>query len=283
MSLYKKALLLLIPLLLAQMPGWITYRDRDGNVFYLDANGKMWVEGDPVLPYHRVSAGGMEFYLNQADALLKRQHKLDAIRLWKSLRYLADRDIAAHAAGAKASERINYMMTREGDRWAETDLATALVLAGVAEQTYLADHYAGIEIATPYTITVRKKRHVRRHKYTLSSFMVGVNFTPGEGKAHDAVVSVVAERVFYPFDSAEQYREFALKKAESDDFRRTVFRRSGKRIDSTFVTGNGVYAGAEFYAARGFWGFFVRGYCAPGREKELQSFMDSIRIMDSGE
>ncbi|MBP8081806.1 MAG: hypothetical protein KAZ87_01260 [Spirochaetes bacterium] len=279
----KKSILLflLVPLpVMAQMPGWIKYNDMDGNSFLIDQNGKFYLEEKPDFDYKAVAIEGFPYYIKQAKDLIANHYKKEGATLLKSIIYLSDLDKSLYAQGSEASKELNRLIAREGDRWIKLDLETSLHFARTGEINHIFLQ-SGIEFQIPFKAVILKKSVRAAHSYIRDSFRFGINLESEKTDFYSAVFSVVSETVPYNFESAETYRNFALKKTIPDNYTREEVSSSRNRIMNYFYrAGDNTFAGYEIFEVNANTGFYIQAYFSPrgGNKNKVKQILENTRI-----
>lgn len=296
----------------AQMEGWATVRDRDGNRYFVDGNFRTHMPGDadglPAPPRGKdsfesavtrdddpaakerpasedsrrkpVSIDGLEFYLAQGEELIKRHRPVDGLYYLKGLKLLADRDPRASSAGMKASKIINDYIRREKERFPAVDHASALVLIREGSRVTADNGWCGYRISFDGGLSVVKRQLIERHNYANDSVILGVRSSAPEGR-FDALVTISAEIFHYAVQSHDKLEEIWGNK-QTDAFAREIIRENEKEVFYSFRGGSPEeYAGFERVIVRGNRGVRVRIFVPAERSGSANEMIR--RVIDSFE
>lgn len=248
---------------LAQMPDWVILRDRDGNRYFADPNGRIYCSGKPEFDYKPVSAEGIDYYLQQGVSLIAGHYKAEGLALLKSILALPAASSRITDAQAKASLHINSLVRKEGTRYERLSRDASLLLYREGKDTTLVNDAMRYSMRIRGSVTVMRRRVREGGKgYVYYGILLGVRFaddTPGSGRepGYDLLVAVDSERFPHGVASAARLEQSWRNNLGWDTFTRTVQERSAEKSIYSFVD-----AGYPRYS--GYEGFFVRdayGYC----------------------
>ena len=263
------------------MPGWLTVRDRDGTVFFLDPAMKLHPANDPDKKYKTVAKENLGFLFAEADELMRIHRKADALRIYKSVRYLASLDSAISITGGKATEKIRAVASREKDRFPAYDLDSAILLVRQGAVTRARNESAGFTLTAGGAVTLIKRTLSGSNGYMLDAAMFGVSASSG-GSGFDAVVTVSAESFRNSFDFIEKYEELVRNKTPGDNFTREKISSTPRTALYRYEGGApAVYAGYEKLCAFGQRCFVVRSFApkeSASGEALAKKLIDSFEI-----
>jgi len=252
-----------LPAAHAQMPDWVILRDRDGNRYYADPNGRIYCSGKPEFDYKPVSAEGIDYYLHQGVSLIAGHHKAEGLALLKSILALPAASARITDAQAKASLHVNSLVRKEGTRYERLAREASLLLYREGKDTTLVNDAMRYSMRIRGSVTVMRRRVREGGKvYVYYGILLGVRFEddmPGSARepGYDLLVAVDSERFPHGVASAARLEQSWRKNLGWDTFTRTVQERNAEKTVYSFVD-----AGDPRYS--GFEGFFVRnnyGYC----------------------
>jgi hypothetical protein len=250
------------------MPDWRMINDRDGNRYFIDANGRIYVSGEPEFRYKPVSAEGLEYYLRQGEALIKSHHKEEGLSLLKSILALPAASGRITDAQGEASRRINALIKREGERYGALDEKASLLLFRVGGEVTLANERMRYSITVPGGLTVIRRRMRKFPGYSYHGVLAGARFTdnPGAGgasaDAYDVLIAVDSERFSQPLRSVTALENNWRRNLGSDTFIRAPLDVDAGRIIYTFSDAREpFYSGVEAFFVDGEYGHCVRVLC----------------------
>jgi len=247
--------------LFAQMPGWATIHDRDGNTYFVDRNFKLHTTGDPGPEYKPVSLDGLEYYLDQSDSLLINHHTVESLRILKSIKILSSLDTRATGAGLRASKTINDLIRREKERYVRLDHDSALFLIR-RDATYMVyNDWMNWSFTIDGMISVLSRKSLEQDGYARDGVSFGIRFDKKNDQGYDALLSVNCEEFKYKIKFVQKYIELTRNKSADDKFTRTVLEENDTRIIYSYSGGGPErYAGLELFEVRGFKGYHVQTF-----------------------
>lgn len=265
------------------MPGWLTVRDRDGAVFFLDSAMKLHPAGDPAPGYRIIEKENFVFLFSEADELMRLHRTADALRIWKSVRYLSSLDPSVSLSGAQATSKIRSVALREKDRFDALELDTALLLVRQGKLMQARHESAGYTIVSDGTIRVIRRRLTGSNGYMLDAAAFGASADP-KADGFDAVITVSAESFRNSFEFIETYEATVRNKNPDDSYKREKLKSDMHAVLYRYEGGApAVYAGYEKICAYGHRGFVVRAFApkdsAKGQEA-AKKLIESVRIGD---
>ena len=253
------------------MPGWFTVKDRDGNVFFMDKNLKLYPSDESDVSFKAVSKGGIQFCLAQSDELLRIHDKPGALRLLKSVRYLSDLDGRIPESGASAAKKIAVLRSREKTRYQQLDHQAALTLVRTDDGTaHLINDWMNYSFVSGGEISLMKRRIKEQNHYALDSSLFGISFSALKDiqKGYDAVLSVTAEEFQYVIADITHFEMLYRNKTPDDSYRREKISESLISVLYRWSGGGPeLYEGYELLLLQGKCGYAVRVTC-PGGKKE---------------
>jgi len=257
----------------SQMPDWFTVRDRDGNEYFMDRNGKIWTSGSPDFSYKPASIEGLDYFVTQGVDLIRRHYPAEGLTMLKSVMALPVSNKTIYDAQVKASRAIQALQRREGTRYTALSERASLVYYREGEAVTLHNDRMNWTIRFPRPVTVIRRSARTRNGYLRQGVLVGVTFAPrppeaaSEAPKYDALVAIDSEQ--FPFEltsvkKLEAHWSNALGGAETDrhlDHRapdRAVYHCRDKRP--------GEYSWYEGYYVNGRFGTMVRMIMETGAE-----------------
>ena len=266
----------------AQLPGWLTVHDRDGTVFFLDSAMKLHPAEDPAKGYRTVEKGSFVFLFSEADELMRLRRAGDALRIWKSVRYLSSLDPSISVSGAQATAKIRALAVREKDRFDALDLDTALLLVRRGTLMHARHEAAGYTLVSGGTISVVKRRLTGANGYMLDAAAFGVSDDPN-ADGFDAIVTVSAESFRNSFEFIDSYEATVRNKTPDDSYRREKLSSDTHSVLYRYEGGApAVYAGYEKLCAYGHRGFVVRAFAPKDSAKGQETAKKLITSFEIG-
>jgi hypothetical protein len=220
---------------------------------------------DPDSSYKTVSKERLGYLSAEAEELVRLHRKTEALRIYKSVRYLASLDPSIGITGGEATSKIRAMANREKDRFTQYDLETAVLLVRMGSMSKAHNESAGYTVSADGSIVVLTRRVSGSTGYMLDAAAFGISVGDQAQNGYDAIVTVTAETFRNEFDSVDKYETVYRNKTPSDNFVREKIVSSENAVLYRFSGGSpSVYQGYEKLAASGTRGFVVR-VMAPSR------------------
>jgi hypothetical protein len=269
--------------LYAQMPGWATIRDRDGNTYFVDRNFKLHTTGDPGPEYKPVSLDGLEYYLDQSDSLIKNHHIVESLRILKGIKILSTLDTRATGAGLRASKTINNLIRREKERYVRHDHDSALFLIRHNAVNMVYNDWMNWSFSTDGMISVLSRKSLEQYGYARDGVSFGIRFDKKNEKGFDTLLTVNCEEFKYKMRLVKKYIELTRNKSAEDTFTRTVLEENDTRIVYKYSGGGPErYAGLELFIVHGFKGYHVQTFSPEasyaGLEKNLGNLAAAFSV-----
>jgi hypothetical protein len=251
----------------AQMPGWRTVKDRDGNVFFLDQNLKIHIAADPATFYRIISRNSLEYSFSEAQELLRLHRKSEALYIYKSLRYLSSLDSSLSISGGKATAKINEMSHKEKDRFAAIDRECAVLLVKNGQGCSAHNDIEGYTLRINGTIALLKRRVTGTGSYILDASAFGIASSEmKDGDGFDALVTVNSELFPSEPGTAEHYEEIVRNRSGADGYIREKISRDDRSILYSYKGGSPAeYQGYEMLTVRGRRGFLIKVFAPAGK------------------
>jgi hypothetical protein len=264
----------------AQMPGWATIRDGDGNRYFVDRDFRIHVTGDVESRYKPVSIEGLEYYLSQGEELMRQHHPVEGLYFLKGIRLLSDTDPRAMSAGMRASKIINDCVKREKERYAALDHASACILVKKDKTIGVCNSWLGyvMEIHGETSVVSRKIREIHNHASDSTAFGIRFGVTDARDKTsdkrYDALIFVTGEIFHYQIGTHASFEEIWRNRNGEDAFARETVRESEKEIFYRIRGGApDTYSGYERFIVRGTRAVHVRIIAPDERFASLDSEM----------
>jgi hypothetical protein len=271
----------------AQMPDWVGVRDRDGNILYFDATGRVRTLGKPASTRIPVSPGGIEFYINEAEELVKYGHRAEGLLMLKSILAMPPSDYNVVRAQQRASKSVNAMIRRDGSRFETLALeAFPLMYMDGKNTVVVSDEHMRFSMRIGGRVEVIRKKRLIKEGYQRRGLLLGVRFRDGAGDNYDSLIAVDCEKFRAPVSSLDEIREhWDLHAGAGDGIARTTLVVDGKkRIDQFAFRGPITLRGFEGFYRTEYRGYFVKtvspeaGYA--GIEKLLRQIVEEFRVVD---
>lgn len=158
------------------MPEWKYFRDRAGNTFYIDRNGKIYTIRKPVNPYQIITSEGIEYSLSYGKEVLS-VYPVEGLIVLKSILILPEKNNMIIKAQNEASMVINNCLKKNGDRFHEWDKDASLLMVRYNNTTHIVDDEMRFSFEIPYHIqAVRTRERENLHyKYSGLSLCITVD------------------------------------------------------------------------------------------------------------
>lgn len=261
----------------AQMPGWATIRDRDGNKYYVDQYFKIHVTGEPGPQYKPVALENLQFSSEQSEELIKSHHPVDGLRMLKGIKTLSALDARASGAGLKASKAINAMIRKEKDRYIRYDHDSALYVVRLSGKHYVYNNWMNWEFTHDGSLAVLTRKSFEKEGYARDGAAFGIRFDASPEKTFDVIFTVNVEELNYKIRNVDTYIELTRNKNPDDAFVRTVLAKSEESVLYRFSGGGPeMYAGLELFTVKNKRGYHVEAVSPAGKETALSELMKKL-------
>jgi len=273
----------------SQMPGWQTVEDRDGNVYYIDRNGKIWTSGKPEFYYKPVSMSGLDYYVNHGVELIRRHYQFEGLTILKSILALPVNNQKVYRAQVKSSQIINELIKREGERFTRLNERASLLLIKPGNRTVLIDDRMQFRVETSHRITILRRNMRERFEYLYQGVLIGLTVdermkaNENESERFDALMVIDAERYRSRIRSVQQLEMnwennlggFGFKRDLRDSYEHG-------RIYTFEGSSSSPFSGFDGFFVKGRYGYFVRIISSKKLveryREELHSLMQGFRI-----
>jgi hypothetical protein len=246
-------LILLICLfpLLAQMPDWKYFRDREGNTYFIDQAGKIRITDVREYGYRPVSSRGIDYYLNYGTTLIQDHRLAEGLSVLKSICALPVDNNRIYQAQVKAMELINTLKRRNGPRFTALNESASLVLFKEDDVTNIINDQMFYSFSAPCRIRVIRKRDRAQAgvDYRYSGVQFGIQKSNGKdvqaGK-FDMLMAVDSEKFSVPIKNIADAADKWKWNIGYDGLAREVVSRDDKRLIYHFrSSGPVIFAGLE--------------------------------------
>jgi hypothetical protein len=231
--------------------------DFANNRYFLDKNQKVHIWAEPEGRYKPVAIEGIEYYVEQGDALIKQHYPVDGLRMLKGVKLLSDTDPRAHGAGVRASKIINDYIKKEKERYPQTSHQAALVLVRQNTLVTADNDWMNYSLSSENRVAVLKREILEKEGYARDGTMIGLSFNAGT-TGFDALLSVNAEEFHYVIESHAKLEEIWENKTGKDPFIRKTLEENDTRVLYSFNDSASHYSGYEIYCVNGKKGYHAR-------------------------
>ncbi len=248
----------------AQLPGWRTVHDSDGNRYYIDRSGRIHTDGANEFPSGPVSAEGIDFYLARGLQLLQEHRPAEGLTILKTIMALPQKDDRIFQAQARTAREIDRLKKKEGGRYAKLDRLSSLLVFREGEELSLINVSAGYSIKFPCRATIIRHTMKERPHYFHSGILTGLNLdiSPSNKEkttTYDALIALDTERFKSTLKNAGQLKSHWDNTSGGDSFeRKAILSKEDSLMFEYRSPLSGEYWGYEKYCIRGKSGFFLR-------------------------
>jgi hypothetical protein len=237
--------------LMAQMPDWKYFRDREGNAYFIDQAGKIRITDVKEYRYRPVSSRGIDYYLNYGTTLIQ-DHRLDeGLSVLKSICALPVDNNRTYQAQVKAMELINTLKRKNGPRFAALNESASLMLFKKDDVTHIINDQMHYSFKAPCTIGVVRKRDRGRAgvDYQYSGVQFGLQKSDVKGaKAgeFDMLMAVDSEKFSVAIKNIDDAADKWKWNTGYDGLTREVVAKDDGRLIYQFrSSGPAIFAGLE--------------------------------------
>ena len=286
----RALLLSIVPALLAQMPDWKYFRDRQGNTYFFDQAGKIRITDAVSYGYRPVSPSGIDYYLEYAATLVREHRPVEGISVLKSICALPADNNRILQAQARATELINTLKRKNGPRFTAMNESASLILFNRAGVTTVVNDLMRYSFETPGRIDVVRKRDRGRLEYRYSGIQFGIRISQDSaapGGAYDFLVAIDSEKYSVPFRDLSDAVETWRGNIGYQGLVREVLAQGEDRVVYQFRSGDGpVYAGVEGIFLNGKYSHYVRLIASGSGYREngvlMRKMIGGFRIVSGG-
>ncbi|MCL1865102.1 MAG: hypothetical protein FWF73_04750 [Spirochaetes bacterium] len=231
--------------LLAQMPDWKFFKDRDGNGYYYDNTFKIRITDDKPFSYTPVTMQGVNYYFNKGVELIKEGKYSEGLFYLKSIKALPPDTLRVENNAKDSSKWINYLQKKHGTRYERFDKESTILL------TYSNDEYIVINEKLRYKIRLKKQPHIIKASWKFNDTGYGLKFgfnleNNYEDNSYDCVTGIETRISRSRISSLSQAEMIWRYELGIDNFVRTESFRSEDRIIYLYTYGdNAPFSGIE--------------------------------------
>ncbi len=284
-------LICLFPLM-AQMPEWKYFRDREGNTYFIDEAGKIRITDVKKYRYLPVSSRGIDYYLNYGSTLIQDHRLEEGLSVLKSICALPADNNRTYQAQKKAMELINSLKRRNGPRFDALNESASLILFRNDDVTHVINDQMYYSFRVPCAISVIRKKDRGRAgvDYRYSGVQFGLQKS-GAGDAQaggfDMLMAVDSERFSVAIKNIDDAADKWKWNIGYDGLARETVSKEGGRLINQFKSGGpAVFMGMEGIFLNGNYTHCVRivsseaGYRA--NRELIRDLMESFKPVSQG-
>ena len=281
----RRRLLPLLPLLssavlLAQMPDWKFFRDREGNTYFIDQGGKIRITDSTEHPYRAVSPRGIDYYLNYGITLINDHRVHEGLTVLKSIRALPGDSGRIVQAQVKATEVINSLKRRNGPRFVEQNDDASLMFIESDGGVRAINDRMFYSFRVPAGLAVVRKTARGRAEYRYEGVLFGAyraRSGAGDPNAYDFLIAVDSEKYAVRFRDIDHAAEHWRGRAGYGGIERSVLLKRDDRIVYSFTNMSGPrYAGLEAVFVNGKFTHCARLITSEAGYRELGPKMEAV-------
>jgi len=251
--------------LYAQLPGWVLTRDRDGNTYHIDKQGKIWTSGTPEYKHKAVSISGIDYYLNQGLDLIKNHYVTEGLNILNSILAMPADNDRIYKAQSKAAEAVRKLKKREGPRYTRHIENAPLLLYRTGNSLIMENSIAHYRLRTPFDIVILRTSLRKRHEYLYHGVLAGLRFEvsdKGSKDMHDtfdALLSIDSEKFKSTISSVEELTgHWRIILGDDVYERKELFRNRYRVVNRMHNPAHPPFSGYEGYMAKGRQGYIMR-------------------------
>jgi hypothetical protein len=267
--------------LLAQMPDWSFFRDREGNTYYYTSSGRIVITGQVEQKRFVVSAEGIDYYLSLARRLAGEGRPADALAICRGILALEETDMRIRDAAAEASRLVRQLRLRHGDRFSNISYRASLYLYRKDNLTVITDEEFRHSLGLPLEPRILSVSDRRGQRYAHRGFRMGLDLPgskPGR-EGFDILLAMDAERFAGPLRHVDQLiNQWKLRRGNNTWKKEVLSRNEYDVLVRYTIPGEGT-TGLERYHIMGRYGYCVRLLTTNdtwnGRSDEIQKILTS--------
>lgn len=143
--------------LVAQMPDWKYFRDREGNTYFFDQAGKIRITSMKQYRYRAVSPRGIDYYLEYGTELINEHHPIEGLSVLKSICALKNDNNRIYQAQVKAADLIMKLKKRNGPRFTSMNESASLMIYTVDDGIEIINDQMMYSFKVPGRVDVVRK------------------------------------------------------------------------------------------------------------------------------
>jgi len=212
----------------AQMPDWQPFRDSEGNIFYCDRAGKIFITDDAVYPARTVSSDGIDYYYHLGAECLRTGNYRDGLRILKAVSFLTVSDERIRDYSKKAAEDITRLKRTQGPRFDRYNEEAEPVLYkenGITTVVNESMDYSLRSEAEIDVVRINRRFDGRRKMFGLT---LGLKSKPDKS-GYDCLFALESEKNDSPWRSLDEVIENARFRHGADNMKRIEQSRSASR------------------------------------------------------
>lgn len=282
-------LLTSLVLLIAQMPDWKFFRDREGNTYFFDQGGAIHITSMKKYRYRPVSARGIDYYLEYGRELINEHHPIEGLSVLKSICALKNNNNRIYQAQVKATELIIKMKKNNGPRFTSMNESASLMLFQVDDGIEIINDQMLYSFKVPGRIEVVRKIDRSRLEYRYSGILFGVlpegsKDDGGEAGAYEILMAVDTEKFAVPYKNLSAAVEKWKGNIGYEGVTREVLEKEKNRCVCSFRNSSAPrYAGIEGIILNGSYSHYVRLISSelrfPAQQKIMLKIIDGFRTV----
>ncbi len=254
---------------LAQMPDWTLIKDRDGNKYFFDKNGKIWTLGEPEFKYKPVSKEGLDYFINQATELIRSGYYINGLIILKSIMAMPVDNERIVVAQRSASKEINYLVKKEGTRFTKLNNHASILLFRESNTATIVNDYMAYSIKVPVKLKIINKKIREKIRYVYYGLSLGLNLNNTDIEErdgyyrYDLMLAIDSERFSSTIRSVKKIELFWRKRLGADTFERKIFKENPDVIIYNYKDSiPPYYSGFEGFYFKGNQGYHLRTICS---------------------
>lgn len=258
--------LMFLPVFLfAQMPEWKFFKDREGNKYFLDSSGRIYITSLPSSNRKTVSADGIDYYINLAEELLSRKKITDSLLLFKSILALPENNNRIYSARARAAVNIDNLRKKNGDRFRKYDNEASLLFYKSGERSNILNDAMLYSLSGKGQINLIRSKIRNERDEVYHGFSIGINYNEKDktDNKYEAVIAMDSVQKKYSIISLEEMSENWKIFLGKDDLERNEILRTDDTVISEFKSASAeknypLYRGFEVQKFNGSFIYYLR-------------------------
>ncbi len=283
---YLFIIIIFIPVfLLSQMPDWKFFIDREGNKYFLDSAGKIYITQLPASNRKIVSADGIDYYINLAEEILSRKKIVDSLLLFKSILALPENNNRIYSARVRAAKNIDNLKKKNGDRFEKYNNEASLLLYKTGDRSNIVNDSMFYSISSKGKINLIRFKIRKEKDEIYHGASVGVNFHEKEitDSKYESLISVDAVKKKYSILSLDEMIENWKMIFGKDTLERNELFRNNDTVIYEFSSGiNGensqIYKGFEVQKYNGNFIYYLRIVSSGMKFEKVKDSMRDIAL-----
>lgn len=274
-------------LITSQMPDWKYFKDREGNVYFIDQAGKIRITNVKEYHYTPVSARGIDYYLEYGAELIREHRPVEGLSVLKSICALKDGNNRVYQAQVKATKLILRLKKNNGVRFTAMNEDAALMFFSTGNGIEIVNDQMRYSFTVTGPVEVLRKEYRGGQEYRYSGVLFGAVPASGGGESgtYDFLMAVDTEKFAVPYKNLSEAVEKWKGNIGYEGVTRDVLAQGKDRVLYAFHNNSTPrYDGVEGIFVNGAYSHYVRlissGSAYTAHQALMRRILDGFRMVN---